>query len=67
MISSLALVTLLPALATAIPCVQFDANSNLYAFGGEQDVSLGTSSAWSGTLPELRPCASAPSPARFVR
>ncbi|CAK9786521.1 hypothetical protein CC85DRAFT_283117 [Cutaneotrichosporon oleaginosum] len=52
MISKLALATLLPALAAALPCVQFDASRNLYAFGGEQDVSLGASSAWSSPSPK---------------
>ena len=46
MIASLALAALLPLLATAVPCVQFDTQWNLYAFGGSQDVNLGKSSSW---------------------
>lgn len=45
--SLFALAALLPALAAAVPCVQFDSNGGLYAFGGAEDVSLGTSSSWS--------------------
>lgn len=45
-LSTLTLAVLLPALATAVPCVQFDYSFNLYAFGGEQDVALGASSTW---------------------
>ncbi|WVO17991.1 hypothetical protein L204_105689 [Cryptococcus depauperatus] len=38
----------LSALAVnAVPCVQFDASWNLYAFGGNQDVKIGDSSSWS--------------------
>jgi len=46
MIANLALAALLPLLATAVPCVQFDTSWNLYAFGGSQDVNLGQSSSW---------------------
>lgn len=67
MIPVLAFATLFPALAAAIPCVQFDADYNLYAFGGEQDVALGASSAWSGESDEYRPGASAPSTPNSVR
>jgi hypothetical protein len=44
--AALLLSALLP-LAAAVPCVQFDASFNLYAFGGENDVSLGAASSWS--------------------
>ncbi|BEJ12151.1 hypothetical protein CspHIS471_0206110 [Cutaneotrichosporon sp. HIS471] len=52
MIPSLALAALLPALAAAIPCVQFDADDNLYAFGGQEDVALGASNAWASPAPK---------------
>ncbi|TXT11057.1 hypothetical protein VHUM_01808 [Vanrija humicola] len=52
MVAFLALAALLPALVAAVPCVQFDAQFNLYAFGGEQDVSLGPSSSWSSPTPK---------------
>ncbi|GMK54613.1 hypothetical protein CspeluHIS016_0111990 [Cutaneotrichosporon spelunceum] len=52
MIPSLALAALLPALAAAIPCIQFDADDNLYAFGGDEDVALGTSDAWASPSPK---------------
>lgn len=45
-LKALTLAAVLPALTAAIPCVQFDSSFNLYAFGGEQDVALGASSAW---------------------
>jgi hypothetical protein len=34
------------ASAGAVPCVQFDASWNLYAFGGSEDVKLGGSGSW---------------------
>lgn len=37
---------LLALSAHAKQCVQFDINGNLYAFGGDNDVSLGTSTSW---------------------
>lgn len=43
---TLTLAALLPALAAAVPCVQFDFSYGLYAFGGEQDVALGAASTW---------------------
>lgn len=46
MLALSALVTLLPALASAATCVQFDSDKSLYAFGGEQDVSFGTVDTW---------------------
>lgn len=46
MLALSALITLLPALASAATCVQFDSDKNLYAFGGEQDVSFGTVDTW---------------------
>ncbi|KAL1410226.1 hypothetical protein Q8F55_004231 [Vanrija albida] len=52
MVAFLALAALLPALAAAVPCVQFDAQFNLYAFGGEEDVNLGPSSSWSSPSPK---------------
>ncbi|KAI9632354.1 uncharacterized protein MKK02DRAFT_40655 [Dioszegia hungarica] len=56
MIASLALAALLPLLATAVPCVQFDTQWNLYAFGGSQDVNLGKSSSWA--QPQVTPLTS---------
>lgn len=38
------------ASAGAVPCVQFDANWDLYAFGGSEDVKLGGSGSWGCTL-----------------
>ena len=32
--------------AGAVPCVSFDASWGLYAFGGSEDVKLGTSDSW---------------------
>jgi hypothetical protein len=32
--------------AAAVPCVQFDADWSLYAFGGSEDVKLGGSGSW---------------------
>lgn len=32
--------------AGAVPCVSFDASWGLYAFGGSEDVKLGTSDLW---------------------
>ncbi|OCF34632.1 hypothetical protein I316_03673 [Kwoniella heveanensis BCC8398] len=46
---AVALFSLLSAFAlnvNAVPCVQFDASWNLYAFGGDQDVKLGSNSSW---------------------
>lgn len=34
------------ASAGAVPCVQFDADWSLYAFGGSEDVKLGGSGSW---------------------
>ena len=34
------------ASAGAVPCVQFDAEWSLYAFGGSEDVKLGGSGSW---------------------
>ena len=38
------------ASAGAVPCVQFDADWSLYAFGGSEDVKLGGSGSWGCTL-----------------
>jgi len=46
MVALLALASLLPSLAAAATCVQFDTDWNLYAFGGEKDVKLGQASSW---------------------
>jgi hypothetical protein len=46
MVALFALAALLPSLASAATCVQFDTNWNLYAFGGSEDVSLGAASNW---------------------
>lgn len=46
MLALAALTSLLPALASAATCVQFDSDKNLYAFGGEQDVAFGTADTW---------------------
>lgn len=46
MLAFSALLTVLPALTSAATCVQFDSDKNLYAFGGEQDVELGTADKW---------------------
>ena len=46
MLPLVALFSLLSPLTLALPCVQFDATWNLYAFGGAQDVKLGMSSSW---------------------
>lgn len=46
MLALSALVSVLPALASAATCVQFDSDKNLYAFGGEQDVAFGTADTW---------------------
>ncbi|WVQ94465.1 hypothetical protein IAU59_001544 [Kwoniella sp. CBS 9459] len=46
---AVALFSLLSAFAlnvNAVPCVQFDASWNLYAFGGDQDVKLGSNTSW---------------------
>ena len=40
---------LLGAGVGAVPCVQFDASWGLYAFGGSEDVKLGTSDSWGCT------------------
>ncbi|WVQ79164.1 hypothetical protein IAT38_001260 [Cryptococcus sp. DSM 104549] len=48
MLSTLALASLLSTVAVrAVPCVQFDASWNLYAFGGDSDVKIGDNSTWS--------------------
>lgn len=36
---------------SAVPCVQFDAEWSLYAFGGSDDVKLGTSDSWGSPNP----------------
>lgn len=46
MVALLAIAALLPSLAAAATCVQFDAHFNLYAFGGAKDVKIGPSSSW---------------------
>lgn len=46
MLALAALLALFPALSSAATCVQFDSNKQLYAFGGEQDVALGTVDTW---------------------
>jgi hypothetical protein len=46
MVGLLALAALLPTLASAAKCVQFDSDFNLYAFGGAKDVKIGPSSSW---------------------
>lgn len=46
MVAIYALAALLPTLVAAVPCVQFDTQWNLYAFGGDKDVNLGQSSSW---------------------
>ncbi|WWD16720.1 hypothetical protein CI109_101151 [Kwoniella shandongensis] len=54
MLSSFTIASVLSVLAVsvqAVPCVQFDANWNLYAFGGSSDVKLGTSDSWSSPNP----------------
>ncbi|ODN80723.1 hypothetical protein L202_02885 [Cryptococcus amylolentus CBS 6039] len=48
MLASLAIASLLSAAAAnAVPCVQFDASWNLYAFGGDSDVKIGDNTTWS--------------------
>ncbi|ORX36369.1 hypothetical protein BD324DRAFT_642541 [Kockovaella imperatae] len=47
MLPILTLLSLIPSLVFAVPCVQFDTNWDLYAFGGNEDVKLGNSSSWS--------------------
>ncbi|ODO06328.1 hypothetical protein L198_01560 [Cryptococcus wingfieldii CBS 7118] len=48
MLASLAIASLLSAAAAnAVPCVQFDASWNLYAFGGDSDVRIGDNTTWS--------------------
>lgn len=46
MVALLALAALLPAFVSAASCVQFDADMNLYAFGGEKDYKFGQSSSF---------------------
>ncbi|WWC87658.1 uncharacterized protein L201_002548 [Kwoniella dendrophila CBS 6074] len=49
MLPTLALFSILSALTAsvaAVPCVQFDTNWNLYAFGGSSDVKLGANTTW---------------------
>lgn len=33
-------------IVSALPCVQFDTSYNLYAFGGSEDVKLGSNTTW---------------------
>ncbi|KAK8861374.1 hypothetical protein IAR55_002193 [Kwoniella newhampshirensis] len=54
MLSTLIIASVLSLLAVsvqAVPCVQFDANWNLYAFGGSSDVKLGANDTWASPSP----------------
>lgn len=46
MLSVLATALFASASVGAVPCVQFDADWSLYAFGGNEDVKLGASDSW---------------------